>query len=101
MAPGNIPGTTTGEWQEFRSAGRIRAKRSTKRRRSMSIPCCPEAIMELAFYIAGAVAVVSTVLMLTRMNVVDALLYLIVSLLGVAVVFYVLGAPFVAALEII
>ena len=57
--------------------------------------------MELAFYIAGAVAVISTVLMLTRLNVVHALLYLIVSLLGVAVVFYVLGAPFVAALEVI
>jgi NADH-quinone oxidoreductase subunit J len=57
--------------------------------------------MELAFYIAGAVAVISTVLMLTRLNIVHALLYLIVSLLGVAVVFYVLGAPFVAALEVI
>jgi NADH-quinone oxidoreductase subunit J len=57
--------------------------------------------MELAFYIAGAVAVISTGLMLTRLNVVHALLYLIVSLLGVAVVFYVLGAPFVAALEVI
>jgi NADH-quinone oxidoreductase subunit J len=39
--------------------------------------------------------------MLTRLNVVHALLYLIVSLLAVAVVFYVLGAPFVAALEVI
>ena len=57
--------------------------------------------MELAFYIAGAVAVLSTILMLTRLNVVHALLYLIVSLLAVAVVFYVLGAPFVAALEVI
>jgi NADH-quinone oxidoreductase subunit J len=57
--------------------------------------------MELIFYIAGAVAVISTVLMLTRLNVVHALLYLIVSLLGIAVVFYVLGAPFVAALEVI
>ncbi len=57
--------------------------------------------MEAAFYIAGAVAVIATVLMLTRLNVVHALLYLIVSLLGVAVVFYVLGAPFVAALEVI
>ncbi len=57
--------------------------------------------MELAFYIAGTVAVVSTVLMLTRLNVVHALLYLIVSLLGVAVDFFVLGAPFVAALEVI
>jgi NADH-quinone oxidoreductase subunit J len=57
--------------------------------------------MELAFYISGAVAVVSTVLMLTRLHIVHALLYLIVSLLGVAVVFYLLGATFVAALEVI
>ena len=57
--------------------------------------------MELAFYIAGAVAVIATLLMLTRANVVHALLYLIVSLLAVAVVFYTLGAPFVAALEVI
>jgi len=39
--------------------------------------------------------------MLTRLHIVHALLYLIVSLLGVAVVFYLLGAPLVAALEII
>jgi len=57
--------------------------------------------MELTFYIAGGVAVLSTVLMLTRLNVVHALLYLIVSLLSVAVVFFVLGAPFAAALEAI
>lgn len=57
--------------------------------------------MGLAFYIAGGVAVISTLLMLTRLNIVHALLYLIVSLLGVAVVFYALGAPFVAALEVI
>src|SRR5271168_1466280 len=72
-----------------------------KRRPSTSALCCREALMELTFYIAGGVAVVSTALMLTRLNVVHALLYLIVSLLGVAVVFYVLGAPFVAALEVI
>ena len=70
-------------------------------RLSTSALCCREAIMEMAFYVAGAVAVISTVLMLTRLNIVHALLYLIVSLLGVAVVFYVLGAPFVAALEVI
>ncbi|HKV77283.1 MAG TPA: NADH-quinone oxidoreductase subunit J [Candidatus Sulfotelmatobacter sp.] len=57
--------------------------------------------MELAFYIASAVAVASTALMLTRLHIVHALLYLIVSLLGVAVVFYLLGASFVAALEVI
>lgn len=57
--------------------------------------------MEVAFYIAAAIAIVATVLMLTGLNVVHALLYLIVSLLAVAVVFYVIGAPFVAALEVI
>lgn len=57
--------------------------------------------MELTFYIAGAVAVISTAVMLTRLNLVHALLYLIVSLLAVAVDFFVLGAPFVAALEAI
>ena len=68
---------------------------------STCVPCCPEVFMELAFYIAGAVAIISTFLMMTRLNVVHALLYLIVSLLGVAVVFYTLGAPFLAALEVI
>jgi NADH-quinone oxidoreductase subunit J len=72
-----------------------------KRRRSTSALCCRETIMELTFYVAGAVAVISTVIMLTRLNLVHALLYLIVSLLGVAVVFFVLGAPFAAALEAI
>jgi NADH-quinone oxidoreductase subunit J len=57
--------------------------------------------MEAAFYIAGGVAVVSTVLAITRLNAVHALLYLIVSLLAVAVVFYTMGASMVAALEVI
>jgi NADH-quinone oxidoreductase subunit J len=57
--------------------------------------------MYTLFYAAGAVAVISTLLMLTRLNAVHALLYLIVSLLAVAVVFFTLGAPFVAALEVI
>ncbi|MCL5671068.1 MAG: NADH-quinone oxidoreductase subunit J [Acidobacteria bacterium] len=57
--------------------------------------------MDAVFYIAAIVAIVSTVLAITRLNAVHALLYLIVSLLSVAVVFYVMGAPFVAALEVI
>jgi NADH-quinone oxidoreductase subunit J len=67
----------------------------------MSVLFYRETFMEIAFYVASAVAVISTVMMLTRLNVVHALLYLIVSLLSVAVVFYVFGAPFVAALEVI
>jgi len=57
--------------------------------------------MTSAFYIASAVAVLSTFMVITRKNVVHALLYLIVSLLSVALVFFILGAPFVAALEVI
>ncbi|MDQ2946469.1 MAG: NADH-quinone oxidoreductase subunit J [Acidobacteriota bacterium] len=57
--------------------------------------------MEPAFYIAGIIAILSTALTITRLNAVHALLYLIVSLLAVAVVFYAMGAPFVAALEVI
>jgi NADH-quinone oxidoreductase subunit J len=57
--------------------------------------------MLVVFYIAAAVAIASTIMAITRLDAVHALLYLIVSLLAVAVVFFVLGAPFVAALEVI
>jgi NADH-quinone oxidoreductase subunit J len=57
--------------------------------------------MQAAFYIAAAVAIAATILMLTRLNTIHALLYLVVSLLSVSVVFYTLGAPFIAALEVI
>ena len=57
--------------------------------------------MLITFYVAAAIAIVSTVLMITRLNAVHALLYLVVSLLAVATVFFILGAPFVAALEVI
>ena len=57
--------------------------------------------MNSAFYIAATLAIISTLMVITRKNVVHALLYLIVSLLSVAVVFFILGAPFVAALEVI
>lgn len=53
------------------------------------------------FYVAGALAVFSTLMVITRARAVHALLYLIVSLLALALVFYILGAPFVAALEVI
>src|SRR6202034_2755576 len=101
MVPASIRAITTGRKREFRLAAKTRARPPMRRRQSMSALCCPEEFMELVFYIAGAVAVISTALMLTRLNVVHALLYLIVSFLGIAVVFFVLGAPFVAALEVI
>lgn len=57
--------------------------------------------MEQLYYLAAAVAVVATALAVSRANAVHALLYLVVSLLAVAVIFFLLGAPFAAALEII
>ena len=57
--------------------------------------------MSIAFYICAAVAIVSTLMVITRVNAVHALLYFIVSLLAVGVIFFILGAPFVAALIII
>ena len=57
--------------------------------------------MNVIFYISALVAVIATAMVITRLNAVHALLYLIVSLLSVAVIFFVLGAPFVAALEVI
>ena len=57
--------------------------------------------MILLFYIAGAVAVIATVAVILQTNIVHALIYLILSLLAVAVCFYVLGAPFAAVLEAI
>jgi NADH-quinone oxidoreductase subunit J len=57
--------------------------------------------MEVTFYIAATVAVLATIMVITRYNMIHALLYLVVSFMAIAVVFFVLGAPFIAALEII
>jgi len=57
--------------------------------------------MNAIFYISAAVAILATLKVITELNAVHALLYLIVSLLSVAMIFYTLGAHFVAALEVI
>ncbi len=57
--------------------------------------------MQAVFYLSATVAIVATLLMVTELHAIHALLYLVVSLLAVAVVFLALGAPFVAALEVI
>lgn len=53
------------------------------------------------FYSGAVVAVIATLLVIVQTNVVHALIYLVLSLLAVAVVFFSLGAPFVAILEAI
>jgi len=57
--------------------------------------------MVIAFYIAAVVAILATIMVISSYNIVHALLYLVISFLAIAVVFFVLGAPFVAALEVI
>jgi NADH-quinone oxidoreductase subunit J len=53
------------------------------------------------FYISSIIAIASTIMVISRYHPVHALLYLAVSFFSVAAIFLSLGAPFVAALEII
>lgn len=57
--------------------------------------------MDVPFWAAAATAVAATLLALTRRHPVHGLLYLLVSLLATAVIFFLLGAPLAGALEII
>ncbi len=57
--------------------------------------------MNAVFYLSAGVAIISTLLAISRTNVMHGLLYLIVSLFSVATIFLVIGAPFAAALEVI
>jgi NADH-quinone oxidoreductase subunit J len=57
--------------------------------------------MNLAFYLSAVVAIAATGMVIVQRNAVHALLYLILSLLAVSLVFFTLGAPFAAALEVI
>jgi NADH-quinone oxidoreductase subunit J len=58
-------------------------------------------MLAILFYSAAVLAVASTVLVITRINAVHALLYLILSLIASAIVFYLMGAYFAALLEVI
>ena len=58
-------------------------------------------MINLLFYGSAAIAVFCTLMVITRTHAVHALLYLIVAQLSVAFIFFLLGAPFAAALEIL
>ncbi|MFZ0283474.1 MAG: NADH-quinone oxidoreductase subunit J [Bacteroidales bacterium] len=57
--------------------------------------------MNTIFFIAAAVAIVASLMAISNRNAIHALLYLIISLLSISVVFYILGAHLIAALEVI
>jgi NADH-quinone oxidoreductase subunit J len=56
---------------------------------------------QIIFYILAATAVIATILAITEKHPVHAILYLVTSLFSMAVIFYVLMAPLVAAFEVI
>jgi NADH-quinone oxidoreductase subunit J len=58
-------------------------------------------MIEIGFYVASAVALFATTMVITNTNPVHALLHLVLSLLSIAVVFFTLGAPFAGVLEVI
>jgi NADH-quinone oxidoreductase subunit J len=58
-------------------------------------------VTTIFFLITAAVALVAAVLAVTRLDVSHALLFMVILLLALAVIFYVMGAPFAAALQVI
>ena len=53
------------------------------------------------FYVVAALIIATTALAITRRNLVHAVVYLIFSFFGSAMLFYLFGAPLLAALEVI
>lgn len=58
-------------------------------------------LYSILFYLIAALILCATVAAITRRNMVYAVIYLVLSFFGTAMLFYLLGAPFLAALEII
>jgi NADH-quinone oxidoreductase subunit J len=55
----------------------------------------------IIFYVLGIIILAATTLAVTRRNAIHAIVYLVVSFFGMAPLFYLLGAPLLALLEII
>ncbi|MEH6823083.1 MAG: NADH-quinone oxidoreductase subunit J [Motiliproteus sp.] len=53
------------------------------------------------FYLAAAITLISALMVITRLHPVHALLYLVVAQLASALILFLLGAPFAAALEVL
>ncbi|AYN24881.1 NADH-quinone oxidoreductase subunit J [Buchnera aphidicola] len=57
--------------------------------------------MEFVFYMCSLIAVISTLLVIIQKNAVYSLVYLIISLLSISSIFFIFGAFFAGALEVI
>lgn len=58
-------------------------------------------VQGVLFYLLATVIVVATGIAITRRNLAHAVVYLVISFFGSALLFYLLGAPLLAALEVI
>ena len=58
-------------------------------------------MIEIIFIIAAIVCVISALLTVTAHNAVHALLYLVAMMIAIALIFFLFGSPFAAALQII
>ncbi len=58
-------------------------------------------VQAFLFYLLSAVILLSTGIAITRRNLAHAVVYLVISFFGTALLFYLLGAPLLAALEVI
>ena len=58
-------------------------------------------ISAVLFYILAIIVLSATVMAITRRNLVHAVVYLVISFFGSALLFYLFGAPILAALEVI
>ena len=58
-------------------------------------------LYSIIFYTLGAIILITTGIAITRRNLVHAVVYLVFSFFGSAMLFYLLGAPLLAVLEVI
>jgi NADH-quinone oxidoreductase subunit J len=58
-------------------------------------------IYALIFYVLAAIILITTGIAITRRNLVHAVVYLVFSFFGSAMIFYLFGAPLLAVLEVI
>jgi NADH-quinone oxidoreductase subunit J len=58
-------------------------------------------ISGIIFYVLAGVILIATLLSITRRNVMHAIIYLVISFFAMAALFYLLGAPMLALLEVI
>ena len=58
-------------------------------------------LFTIIFYVLAAIILVTTALAITRRNLVHAVVYLVFSFFGSAMMFYLFGAPLLAVLEVI